>query len=92
MLLFIFLLKSKRKTNQKENFLTFRYRCTGQAFAALLQTQTVHWLETLGFLLEPSNSAETQFELLTQYFASHAKILSALEIFTVALAIKNKIY
>ena len=35
---------------------------------------------------------ELKFKLLTLQFAIHAKFLSALEIFTVALAIKNKSY
>jgi len=35
---------------------------------------------------------ELKTELLTLQFANHAEFLSALEIFTVAPAIKNKIY
>ena len=35
---------------------------------------------------------ELNFELLTQDFAIHAEILSALEIFTVALAIKKIVF
>jgi len=30
-----FSFEAKRKMNQKENLLTFRYRCTGRAFVAL---------------------------------------------------------
>ncbi len=36
--------------------------------------------------------AEIKFELLALYFAIHAEFLSALEIFTVALAIKKTVF
>ena len=56
-------------------------------------TLSVQRLETFGIWLVPSDiQQELKTELLTLQFANHAEFLSALEIFTVAPAIKNKIY
>ena len=74
--MFIFLLKGQKKNEPKrKNLLTFRYRCTEQAFAALHKNRQYNGSKCLEFGSCLRFQQELKFELLILQFATHAETL-----------------
>ena len=89
-----FFFEAQRKSTQKENlFLRFAIAALGgpsQLFSNKKRYDGSKHLEFGSCLW--GFQQELNFELLARYVAIHAEILSALEIFTVALAIKKIVF